>query len=185
MLPFSTGRCWRRRGTEGRSRRWRRRSKGDCSTCARPTVRNSRFTRAGTFRRRREQLVPRRKSWQGKWENDDGDRRWVAPTAFELRNEIDHFHLPSDSVANRETWAEWHYFNVLSPDRKRWAFISFIVGGDVTGTKWGGQIGITLREQDGATRRFATTSRSVAGSILDDGRESRVRRFARHRPSGW
>ncbi len=94
---------------------------------------------------------------EGKWENDDGDRRWVAPTAFELRNEIDHFHLPSDSVANRETWAEWHYFNVLSPDRKRWAFISFIVGGDVTGTKWGGQIGITLREQDGATRRFATT----------------------------
>jgi hypothetical protein len=94
---------------------------------------------------------------EGKWENDDGDRRWVAPTAFELRNEIDHLHLPSDSVANRDTWAEWHYFNVLSPDRKRWAFISFIVGGDVTGTKWGGKIGITLREQDGATRRFATT----------------------------
>ena len=93
----------------------------------------------------------------GKWENDDGDRRWIAPTAFELRNEIDHFHLPSDSVANRDTWAEWHYFNMLSPDRKRWAFISFIVGGDVTGTKWGGKIGITLREQDGATRRFATT----------------------------
>ncbi|HEX9083157.1 MAG TPA: ABC transporter permease [Gemmatimonadaceae bacterium] len=93
----------------------------------------------------------------GKWENDDGDRRWVAATAFELRNEIDHFHLPSDSVANRETWAEWHYFNVLSPDKRRWAFISFIVGGDVTSTQWGGQIGITLREQDGATRRFATT----------------------------
>jgi hypothetical protein len=94
---------------------------------------------------------------EGKWENDAGDRRWVAPTALELRNEIDHFHLPSDSVANRDTWAEWHYFNVLSPDRKRWAFISFIVGGDVTGTKWGGKVGITLREQDGATRRFATT----------------------------
>jgi hypothetical protein len=93
----------------------------------------------------------------GKWENDDGDRRWILPTAFELRSEIDHFHLPSDSVENRDTWAEWHYFNVLSPDRKRWAFISFIVGGDVAGTKWGGQIGITLREQDGATRRFATT----------------------------
>jgi hypothetical protein len=93
----------------------------------------------------------------GKWENDAGDRRWVAPTAFELRNEIDHFHMPSDSVANRDTWAEWHYFNVLSPGRTRWAFISFIIGGDVTGTKWGGQIGITLRAQNGATRRFATT----------------------------
>lgn len=93
----------------------------------------------------------------GIWENDDGDRRWVSPAPFELRNEIDHFHIPSDSVANRDTWAEWHYFNVLSPDKKRWAFISFIVGGDVTSTKWGGQIGITLREQGGATRRFATT----------------------------
>lgn len=93
----------------------------------------------------------------GKWENDEGDRRWISPAPFELRNEIDHFHRPSDSVANRDTWAEWHYFNVLSPDKKRWAFISFIVGGDVTGTKWGGQLGITLREQNGATRRFATT----------------------------
>jgi len=92
---------------------------------------------------------------EGKWENDDGDRRWAAPTLVELRNDIDRFHVPSDSVANRDTWAEWHYFNVLSPDRKRWAFISFIVGGDVTGKGWGGQIGITLREQDGATRRFA------------------------------
>jgi hypothetical protein len=94
---------------------------------------------------------------QGKWEDDDGDRRWVAPTLAELRNEIDHFHLPGDSLANRDTWAEWHYFNVLSGDGKRWAFISFIVGGDVTGTKWGGRVGITLREQNGATRRLGTT----------------------------
>jgi hypothetical protein len=93
----------------------------------------------------------------GRWANDDGDRRWIAPTLQELRHEIDHFHLPSDSVANKESWAEWHYFNVLSAGQKRWAFISFIVGGDVTGTKWGGKVGITVRDQNGATRRFATT----------------------------
>ena len=92
---------------------------------------------------------------RGKWANDDGDRKWVAPTPLELRNQIDHFHLPGDSVANRDTWAEWHYFNVIAGGGKRWAFISFIVGGDVTGAKWGGQIGITLREQGGSTRRFA------------------------------
>jgi hypothetical protein len=92
----------------------------------------------------------------GRWGNDEGDRRWVAPTLAELRNEIDHFHLPSDSVANRESWAEWHYFNILSASEKRWTFISFIVGGDVTGTKWGGKVGITVREQNGMTRRFAT-----------------------------
>jgi hypothetical protein len=93
----------------------------------------------------------------GKWDNDDGDRRRVAPTMAELRHEIDHFHLPSDSVANRDTWAEWHYFNVLSQGGKRWAFVSFIVGGDVTATKWGGKLDITLREQSGATRRFGAT----------------------------
>jgi hypothetical protein len=98
----------------------------------------------------------------GKWEDDDGDRRWIAPTMEELRHEIDHFHIPSDSVANRETWAEWHYFNVLSQRGKRWAFVSFIVGGDVTGTRWGGQLGVTLREEGGATRRFgATLDRSL------------------------
>ena len=94
---------------------------------------------------------------EGNWENDDGDRRWIAPSMAELRHEIDHFHIPSDSVANRDTWAEWHYFNVLSQGGKRWAFVSFIVGGDVTGTKWGGQLGITVREQGGTTRRFGAT----------------------------
>lgn len=92
----------------------------------------------------------------GKWEDDEGDRRWIAPTPFELRNDMDHFHLPGDSVTNRASWAEWHYFNVLSETAggKRWAFISFIVGGDVTSTDWGGKLGITLREQNGRTRRF-------------------------------
>jgi hypothetical protein len=105
----------------------------------------------------------------GKWTNDVGDRRWVAPTLAELRHEIDHFHVPSDSVANRESWAEWHYFNVVSSGAKRWAFISFIVGGDVTGTKWAGKIGVTLREQNGATRRFAATvdRSSVRFSTMD------------------
>lgn len=93
----------------------------------------------------------------GKWENDDGDTRWAAPTLLELRNEIDHFHVPSDSVADRDTWAEWHYFNVLSRDQKRWVFISFIVGGDVTSADWGGRLGITLRRQNGVTRKFGTT----------------------------
>ncbi len=93
----------------------------------------------------------------GAWDDDDGDRRWIAPTPFELRHQIDRFHLPSSDLANRDTWAEWHYFNVLSRGGRRWAFVSFIVGGDVTGSDWGGHLGITLREQGGTTRRFATT----------------------------
>ena len=90
----------------------------------------------------------------GDWSDDAGDRRWSQPTMAELRHDIDHFHTPPDSASNRDTWAEWHYFNVLSPDKKRWAFISFIVGGDVTSDKWGGSIAVTLREEEKASRKY-------------------------------
>src|SRR5260221_3067889 len=92
----------------------------------------------------------------GTWTDDDGDRKWMAPTPAELRHEIDHFHIPPDSVRNADSWAEWHYFNVLSADRKRWAFISFIVGGDPRTAKSGGSVTITLREEGGRTRKFAS-----------------------------
>jgi hypothetical protein len=91
---------------------------------------------------------------EGTWRDDDGDRRWANPTITELRHDIDHFHIPPVDTKNRETWAEWHYFNVLSADRKRWAFISFIVGGDVTSEKWGGSIAVTLREEGRESRKF-------------------------------
>ena len=90
----------------------------------------------------------------GEWKDDEGDRKWMAPSLAELRHEIDHFHFPSDSVKGRESWAEWHYFNVVSPDSKRWAFISFIVAGDVRGNKWGGSVAVTLREQEKRSRKF-------------------------------
>jgi hypothetical protein len=90
----------------------------------------------------------------GRWTDDDADRRWMHPTLAELRHDIDHFHLPPDTVADRNTWAEWHYFNVLSADRKRWAFISFIVAGDVTSDKWGGSVTVTLREENNRSRKF-------------------------------
>src|SRR5919199_237410 len=51
----------------------------------------------------------------GRWVDDDGDRRWRDPTPFELRNEIDHFHLPlaRPGTSADESWAEWHYFNIV------------------------------------------------------------------------
>jgi hypothetical protein len=91
----------------------------------------------------------------GAWDDDEGDRRWIAPTLPELRHDIDHFHLPPAELADRESWGEWHYFNVLSPDARSWAFISFIIGGDVAGTKWGGQLLVTLHERGRAPRRFS------------------------------
>ena len=93
----------------------------------------------------------------GEWKDDDGDRRWLAPTPYELRREIDAFHLPPDGV-NTESWGEWHYFNVISADRKRWAFISFILAGDIPDGRWGGQVLVTLHEEGGASRRFSAVA---------------------------
>ena len=90
----------------------------------------------------------------GRWDDDDLDRRWRDPTLAELRDDIDHFHLPPASVRGDTTWGEWHYFNVVSSDHKRWAYVSLIVGGLVPDGPWGGQVLITLHEQGGASRRF-------------------------------
>ncbi|AMW05628.1 hypothetical protein [Gemmatimonas phototrophica] len=93
---------------------------------------------------------------QGAWDDDASDARWMRPTAAELRHDIDHFHRPADGMANAESWGEWHYFNVLSADASRWAFITFLVGGDVRGQQWGGQLLVTLHERGRPPRRFVT-----------------------------
>lgn len=93
----------------------------------------------------------------GTWADDSGDARWREPTPAQLRNDIDHFHLPPADARHDPTWAEWHYFNVLSSDHKRWAFISFIVAGEVPDGRWGGQVLVTLHEQGGKSRRFTAT----------------------------
>jgi len=136
---------------------------------------------------------------RGTWEDDDGDRRWTAPTPAELRHDIDHFHAPPRGMAARDNWGEWHYFNVLSPDASRWAFLSFIVGGDVAGSEWGGQLLVTLHERGRAPRRFSArvpkervrfstkdadlTVGDGSVRVLDDGRYA-VRATAREDGTG-
>ena len=98
----------------------------------------------------------------GSWSDDTLDRAWRDPSSAELRHAIDHFHLPPKSARGDPTWAEWHYFNVLSPDHSRWAFVSFIVGGALPSGEWGGQVLVTLHSQGGASRRFVATLPSRA-----------------------
>jgi hypothetical protein len=100
----------------------------------------------------------------GRWADDTLDRRWRSPTMAELRADIDHFHRPPASARDDPSWGEWHYFNVISPDRKRWAFVSFILGGAVGDStrRWGGQVLVTLHEQGKPARRFTSTVPSSA-----------------------
>ena len=93
----------------------------------------------------------------GRWDDDAGDLRWMTPTWAELRHDVDHFHLPPEDMADRRSWGEWHYFNVIAPDARSWVFLSFIVGGDVRDTTWGGQVLVTLHERDRPPRRFVST----------------------------
>jgi hypothetical protein len=83
--------------------------------------------------------------------------RWRSPTLAELRADIDRFHLAPRNAENRDTWSEWHYFNVLSADRKRWIYLAFIVSGAVPDGRWGGQVTLALNEEGKPARRFAAT----------------------------
>ncbi len=96
----------------------------------------------------------------GAWEDDEGDRRWISPAPRELYSEIDRFHETPAGVTRPESWAEWHYFNVLSRNGRRWAYISLIIGGDVPNGEWGGQVLISVRDEGGATRKFRANVRS-------------------------
>ena len=137
------------------SRPSRRRSTGSCSTYVRAESEHA-VRATGEIPSHSAAVDALPPVIEGAWRDDDGDRRWATPTPHELYASIDHFHLPPKNVAHPESWAEWHYFNVLSASGKQWAFISYIVGGDVRGSQWGGQIAISVREQGGRTRRFTT-----------------------------
>jgi len=93
----------------------------------------------------------------GTWSDDDGDQRWMSPSAVQLRHDIDHFHETPSEVTHPGSWAEWHYFNVLSRDGKRWAFLTFMLAGEVPRGEWRGQLLLTLHEAGRAVRRFTTT----------------------------
>jgi hypothetical protein len=117
----------------------------------------------------------------GAWDDDPADVRWAHPTLAQLHDDIDHFHLPPDDLTptERASWAEWHYFNVLSADHQRWAFITLLAGGDIPRGRWGGETLVTLRKQGKRERRFVAYAPSTAVTLsttradLDVG-ESRV-----------
>ncbi len=99
----------------------------------------------------------------GAWADDDGDRRWAQPTVAELEEDIDHFHTPRPGLANLPSWAEWHYFNVLSADGRRWTFVSYIVAGQAGDRPSGAQVLVTTHEatipgRPARERRFVATS---------------------------
>lgn len=76
----------------------------------------------------------------GEWVDVASDRRWATPTEDERLVDVDAFHAPPPEAADDSTWAEWHYFNILAPDEERWLYLTYLVGGDLRGDAWGGQL---------------------------------------------
>ncbi|MBA3444086.1 MAG: hypothetical protein H0T58_04450 [Gemmatimonadales bacterium] len=92
----------------------------------------------------------------GRWQDSQADSAYINPVPQRFYDELDHFHLPSRPDS---TWGEWHYFNlVLSPDE--WWYITYLIGGEVPGGDWGGQLLITRRRRDGRYERFTTRAPS-------------------------
>jgi hypothetical protein len=87
---------------------------------------------------------------QGAWRDSPADSAYVAPTAQQLYDELDRFHLPT---APDSSWAEWDYFNVsVSPDE--WWYVTYLVGGALPSGRWGGRLLLTRRRPDGGYDRY-------------------------------
>jgi hypothetical protein len=86
----------------------------------------------------------------GQWDDSPEDSSYISPTRQELYDELDRFHLP---LRPDSSWGEWHYFNLVTSPSEWW-YITYLIGGDVLGKNWGGQLIVTHRRPDGEYDRF-------------------------------
>ncbi len=90
---------------------------------------------------------------EGRWTDSPADSAYVSPTARQLYDELDRFHLPRTPDS---TWGEWHYFNLVTgPDE--WWYLTILLGGEVGSTnpeRWGGRVLVTHRRPDGRHDRY-------------------------------
>lgn len=90
---------------------------------------------------------------EGRWADSPADSAYVAPTAGQLYDELDRFHLPRTADS---TWGEWHYFNLVTGPGEWW-YLTFLLGGEVGSedpARWGGRVLVTHRRPDGRHDRY-------------------------------
>jgi hypothetical protein len=87
---------------------------------------------------------------KGRWGDSPADSQYIAPTAQQLYDEIDRFHIPARPDP---TWSEWHYFNLVSGPNEWW-YITYMVAGSLPRGRWAGRVMITHRQPGGGYERF-------------------------------
>jgi hypothetical protein len=97
----------------------------------------------------------------GRWDDHAADSAWLAPTTGQLYDEMDRFHLPR---TRDSSWAEWHYFNLVTGEGEWW-YLTWLVGGEMPDGRWGGQVLLTRRTPDGGHQRFTATVPSSAVTL--------------------
>jgi hypothetical protein len=95
----------------------------------------------------------------GRWDDTPEDRRFVSPTPQQLYDELDHFHRPPPQLRD-SSWGEWQYYNVVAGGES-W-YITYLVGGDLIGGAWGGQLLVTSPRPGGGSRRFLAVAPASA-----------------------
>ncbi len=113
---------------------------------------------------------------EGRWSDTRADSTYVLPTAQQLYDELDRFHLPRRPDS---TWGEWHYFNFVTGPNEWW-YVTYLLGGELPTGQWGGRVLVTHRRPDGKYDRYTSDAPPVrvrfdtTGADLSIG-ESRVR----------
>ncbi|MGH7725142.1 MAG: hypothetical protein ACREOU_06895 [Candidatus Eiseniibacteriota bacterium] len=78
------------------------------------------------------------------WHDSEGERRFAALTGPALYDEMDVWHRPDSAHPEVGRWGEWYYFNVRDPKSGRYAYVSFLVGGDVSRDRGRGMVAVQL-----------------------------------------
>jgi hypothetical protein len=115
---------------------------------------------------------------KGAWQDSPTDTRYLAPSAQQLYDELDRFHLPRSPDS---TWGEWHYFNLVT-SRDEWWYITYLIGGAISrdqrtpgdSARWGGQLLVTHRAPDGTYQRFEVREPSRQVSLDTLGADLRI-----------
>lgn len=87
---------------------------------------------------------------QGRWDDAPADSAYVAPTLQQLYDDLDHFHPPHRTDS---TWAEWHYFNIVTGPGE-WIYLTYLIHGNVSAGRGGGVLLLNRHRADGRYERY-------------------------------